>query len=405
MNDMTISQAATILGSAVEQATGQKVITDIATPEQFVSVAQTALKTGYDPIINALSQIWSRSIYAVRDYSSPLTSLEMDLPRYGNALRKISPIAAKMQDDQRFIWPVAYDATNHQVANALGNGESVDMYKISKQEVLQTNFYGTAVYQQRYTTFKDQFDVAMSSADEFMRFNAMNMTERNNDKESYREAVARGMQANFIAAILDEGQNSRVVHLLTEYNTETGLSLSAQSVYQPDNFAPFMRWVYARLNVIARFMGERSQLYQTVINAKPVLRHTRGSDLRVALYSKAYEQMRTMALSTTFHDDYLKLAKFEGINFWQSIETPDSVSITPVYTSTSGAVKKASKAVEQAGIFGIMHDRDALGYCYTNMWSATTPLNIDGGYWNTAEHATIKTIQDNTEKAVVLLLD
>lgn len=404
MNDTTISQAATILGSAVEQATGQKVLTDIANPEQFVSVAQTALKTGYDPIINALSQIWSRSIYAVRDYTSPLTSLEMDLPRYGNALRKISPIAAKMQDDQRFIWPVAYDATNH-ASNALGNGESVDMYKISKQEVLQTNFYGTAVYQQRYTTFKDQFDVAMSSADEFMRFNAMNMTERNNDKESYREAVARGMQANFIAAILDEGQNSRVVHLLTEYNTETGLNLSAHSVYQPDNFAPFMRWVYARLNVIARFMGERSQLYQTVINAKPVLRHTRGSDLRVALYSKAYEQMRTMALSTTFHDDYLKLAKFEGINFWQSIETPDSVSIMPVYTSTAGAVKKASKTVNQAGIFGIMHDRDALGYCYTNMWSATTPLNIDGGYWNTAEHATIKTIQDNTEKAVVLLLD
>lgn len=403
MNDMTISQAATILGSAVEQATGQKVITTIDTPEQFVSVAQTALKTGYDPIINALSQIWSRSIYAVRDYSSPLTSLEMDLPRYGNALRKISPIAAKMQDDQRFIWPVAYDST--QTGKPLGNGQSVDMYKISKQEVLQTNFYGTAVYQQRYTTFKDQFDVAMSSADEFMRFNAMNMTERNNDKESYREAVARGMQANFIGAILDEAQPSRVIHLLTEYNTETGLSLTAQSVYQPDNFAPFMRWVYARLNVIARFMGERSQLYQTVINNKPVLRHTRGENLRVALYSKAYEQMRTMALSTTFHDDYLKLAKFEGINFWQSIESPDSIAITPVYTSTTGAVKKATAKVNKAGIFGIMHDRDALGYCYTNTWSATTPLNIDGGYWNTAEHATIKTIQDNTEKAVVLLLD
>lgn len=404
MNDMTISQAATILGSAVEQATGQKVITAIDSPETFVSVAQTALKTGYDPIINALSQIWSKSIYAVRDYSSPLTSLEMDLPRYGNALRKISPVAAKMIDDQRFVWPVAYDATNHST-NALGNGESVDMYKINKQEVLQTNFYGTAVYTQRYTTFKDQFDVAMSSADEFMRFNAMNMTERNNDKESYREAVARGMQANFIAAILDEAKNDRVVHLLTEYNAETGLSLSAQSVYQPDNFAPFMRWVAARISTIARFMGERSQMYQTVINNKPVLRHTRGENLRIALYNKAYEQMKTMSMSTTFHDDYLKLAKFEGINFWQSIETPDSIAIKPVYTSNTGAVKKATNEVEQGGIFGIMHDRDALGYCYTNTWTATTPLNIDGGYWNTAEHATIKTIQDNTEKAVVLLLD
>lgn len=404
MNDMTISQAATILGEAVEQATGQKVITKISNPEQFVSVAQTALKTGYDQIINALSQIWSKSIYAVRDYSSPLTSLEMDLPRYGNALRKISPVAAKMQDDQRFIWPVAYDATSNP-SNALGNGESVDMYKISKQEVLQTNFYGTAVYQQRYTTFKDQFDVAMSSADEFMRFNAMNMTERNNDKESYREAVARGIQANFIAAILDEKLDSRVVHLLTEYNTETGLSLSAKSVYQPDNFAPFMRWAAARINILARLMSERTQMYQTVVNAKPVLRFTRAENLRVALYSKAYEQMRTMVMSPTYHDNYLSLGNFESINFWQSIKTPDSIAITPVYTDNTGAVKKATKEVNQAAIFGVMHDRDALGYCYTNTWSATTPLNIDGGYWNTAEHATIKTLQDNTEKAIVLLLD
>ena len=112
-----------------------------------------------------------------------------------------------------------------------------------------------------------------------------------------------------------------------------------------------------------------------------------------------------MVMSPTYHDNYLTLGNFESINFWQSIETPDSIAITPVYTSTTGAVKKATAEVEQAGIFGIMHDRDALGYCYTNVWSATTPLNISGGYWNTEEHATIKTIQDNTEKAVVLLLD
>ena len=404
MNDTNISHVATILGYVVEQATGQRVLTNIETPEQFVTVAQTALKNGYDPIINALSQIWSKSIYSVRDYSSPLTSLEMDLPRYGNALRKISPVAAKMQDDNRFIWPVAYDATGH-AANALGNGDSVDMYKINKQEVLQTNFYGTAVYQQRYTTFKDQFDVAMSSADEFMRFNSMNMTERNNDKEAYREAVARGMQANFIAAILDENQDSRVVHLLTEYNTESGLELTAQSVYQPDNFAPFMRWVAARINVLARLMSERTQMYQTVVNSKPILRFTRAENLRVALYSKAYEQMRTMVMSPTYHDNYLSLGNFESINFWQSIEKPDRIEIKPVYTGVNGLVKKASAKVEKGGIFGIMHDRDALGYCYTNTWSATTPLNIDGGYWNTAEHATIKTLQDNTEKAIVLLLD
>ena len=56
VNDMTVYQAGTVLSSLVQQATGQKVITP-STPGEFVSVATTALKTGYDPILNALSQM------------------------------------------------------------------------------------------------------------------------------------------------------------------------------------------------------------------------------------------------------------------------------------------------------------------------------------------------------------
>ena len=404
MNEMNISQASTVLNKIVQQATGQATIANIQTPEDFVSVAQTALKTGYDPVINAISQIWSRTIFANRPYNAKFRSLERSLPRYGNAVRKLSPIARQMSDDQRFIWPVAYDAVNH-AENALGNGESVDMYKTSKQEVLQTNFYGTAVYQQRFTIYKDQFDVAFSSADEFGRFNSMNMLERQNDKESFVENVGRGLQANFIAAILDEKQNTRIIHLLTEYNTESGLQLTAQTVKQPENFAPFMRWSYAKIATIARLFSDRSQMFQTIINGKPVLRHTDAENLRLCMLSSAAEQMNAMVNSVTYHDDYLRYANLEYVNFWQDIEKPDSVKIQPVYTDNTGAVKKADSEVEQAGIFAVMHDRDALGYAVTNSWSAVTPLNIDGGYWNEAYHANIKTISDVTEKAVVFLLD
>lgn len=402
MNTMNFSQASTVLNEVVKQATGQQAIMPITTPEDFVSVAQTALLTGYDPVINAVSQVWSRTVFAARPYSAKFTSLEMDLPRYGNALRKLSPVAAQMIDDERFIWPVKYDADY--ADNPLGNGKSVDMYRISKQEALQTNFYGTAVYAQRYTIFKDQFDAAFNDASEFGRFNAMNMTERANDKERFREAVARGMQANFIGGLIAEGDPNRVIHLLTEYNAETGLTLDAQTVYQPENFAPFMRWVYARIAYLARMMSESSNLFQTIINKKVTLRHSTPDNLRVALYSKAMEQMQAMVMSNTYHDDYLKYATYEGVNFWQSIKSPDTINIQPVYTATDGSVKKGDD-ITQAKIFGLIHDKDALGYCLTNNWSAVTPLNIDGGYWNEAYHANIKTIQDNTEKAVVLLLD
>ena len=337
MNDMTINQAATVLTEVVKQATGQTAIASIATPEDFTAVAQTALKTGRDPIFNQISQMWTDTIFAVRPNQRPVSTLRMDIGRFGNAVRKLSPVAKQMVDDESFLWPVAYDAKKS--GKELGNGESVDMWKIAKQETLQTNFYGTFVYQQSYTTFKDQLDNAFTGPEQFARFNAMHMTERENDRVRYEEAVARGIQANLIGAIVDEKQAGRVVHLVQEYNAETGLTLTKQTVYNPDNYAAFMRWVWAKIKTTIRLMGRDSQMYQTVINGKPILRHTSPENMRVAIYAKAYDQMETMVLSESYHDDYLKGVTFEAIPYWQSIETPDSVSITPVYTGADGAVE------------------------------------------------------------------
>lgn len=400
---MTVAQASTVLNNIYEQVTGKQ-ITATANTADFVSVGQALLLTGRDPVLNALSQMWSRSIFAYRDYKAPFNTLEMDLDRYGNAIRKLSPVAREMQDDETFVYPVAYDAVNYPL-NPYGDGVSVDMWEIAKQKVQQMNFYGTAVYQQKYTIFKDQFDNAFTSADEFGRFNAMMMTERNNEKEQYKEAVGRGIQLNFIGALIDEGATDRVVHLLTEYNTVTGQSLTAQTVMQSANYVPFIRWAWARIKTIARLMGARSYRYQTVVNNEPVLRFTKPENMRIALLASAYDQIETMAMSDTYHDDYLKGVTFESVDFWQSIDSPDEIDVTPVYTDTNGLVKTAGSAIQQTGVFGILHDRDALGYSMVNSWSAVTPLNIDGGYWNESYHARIKTIQDNTEKAVVLLLD
>lgn len=402
-SSMTVAQAATVLNNVYEQVTGKQ-LTAVTGGADFISVANAVLLTGRDPVINALSQEWSKAVFAFRDYRATFNSLEMDLERYGNAIRKLSPVARAMQDDESFLYPVAYDAVNHS-SNPYGDGVSVDMWEIAKQKIQQMNFYGTAVYQQRYTIFKDQFDNAFRSAEEFGRFNAMNLAERNNEKEQYKESVARGLQANFVAALIDEANTDRVIHLLTEYNTATGLTLTATTVYQPANFAPFMRWVWARIKTLVRLMGVRSNRFQTIVNAEPVLRFTRPENMRIALLSQAYDQIETMVMSDTYHDDYLKGVTFDSVEFWQSIDAPASINVTPVYTSTAGAVKTASAAVTSSKVFGLLHDKDAIGYSLVNSWSAVTPLNIDGGYWNESYHARIKTIQDNTEKAVVLLLD
>lgn len=402
-SNMTFTQASTLLNSVVKQMTGQAAATAITTPADLVSVAQTALLTGADEVYNAVSKVWARTIFAVRDYRAPLDDLQMTIDAYGAAVRKLSPVSGEMSDDQRFLWPVKYDVTGHS-DNAYGNGESVDMYKISKQDVLQTNFYGAAVYQQRYTIFRDQLNAAFNDANEFARFNSMMMQERMNDRESYREGVARTLQANFIAALIDENDAARVVHLLTEYNEQTGLSLTAQSVFADTNFPAFVRWMYSRITTLAQMMAERSNKYQTVINNKAILRHTNAENLRVAVNSTFYNMITSMGLPVTYHDNMLKLPKFRPVTYWQSIDSPMEVNVTPVYTDTTGSVKTGS-AVDNKAVVAIMHDTAALGYASINPWVGRTPLNIDGGYWNETYHDTYKTISDNTEKAIVLMLD
>ena len=406
MNDMTFTQAAQVLNGVVQQMTGQTALATIATPEDFVTVAQTALKGGFDPVINAIAQLWGRTIFAYRAYRGRYEGMRMELDRFGNATRKLSVAAAGMEDDESYKWPVTYDAVNHS-QNPLGNGQSVDMFTINKPDVLQTMFYGTAVWQQTFTVFRDQFDAAFRSADEFARFNTMILQERLNDRESFREAVARGLQANLIGAVIDEADTYRVIHLITEYNTQAGLTtpLDAQTVYQPQNFGPFIKWVYARIRTLARMFSERSEMFQTIVNNKHILRHTPSDRLRIAMIAPAMDQIAAMVKSDTFHDGYLNDATWEAVNYWQSIQDPMDIDITPVYTGANGSVKQAAAAVQSSVVFGVIHDKDAMGYAYVNEWNAVTPFNSRGGYWNEDYKARIKTLEDLTEKAAVLLLD
>ena len=401
VNSNIIYQAGTLLADVVQQATGRKVLT-ASTPGEWTSVAQSALSAGVEPILNTLVNMWSRTIFSVRPYSAKLKGLEMSADRFGLMTRKLSPVVKDPGDDAAYLWPVAYDASQ---SPATGDGHSVDMYAISKKQVLQTGFAGAAVYQEIFTIFKDQLDGAFQSPSEFMAFNEMQMADRSNSIESWKENVKRSLLANMILSLSVENQTGRVIHLITEYNADTGASLTSTTVFAPANFPSFVRWMVARFNTLARMMSERTAMFQTTISGNYVLRHTPAEDLRVYITGRFKDMMDTMALSVTFNDQYLKLADVEGINFWQSTSAPDSVTGKPTYTNTSGVATTPGSASTVSKIVGVMFDRDALGMASILEESALSPYNVKGRYWNNAYNNKFKTRFDMTEKAVLLLLD
>ena len=400
VNTMTFEQISTVLTNIVQQATGQTVLAPTTTNE-FVSVANTALALGNDVVMNAITNVLSRTIFAIRPYSAKFAGLEKDIPRWGAYMRKLSIADSDWADDDAYKYPVTYDATQNPPD---GLGGVVDQWKIKKPNILQTNFYGASVYGDHISIMEEQLESAFRSPDELGSFLSLIMTNLSNRLEMSRDAIARGLVANMIGALVAENDTNRVIHLLTEYNAETGLTLTATTVYQPDNFPAFMKWVYARIAQISDLMTENSMMYQTVITGKPVLRHTPQQNQKIYLYSPARHQIDSRVLADTFHDSYLTYADVESVNFWQSIKTPDTIKVTPAYTNTSGVVV-TGQATTQANIFGLMFDEDAMGYALLDRRMVSTPVNASGLYRNIWVHCKEKVFMDNTEKAAVLLLD
>lgn len=390
VNDLTFNQLSMVLNSIVQQATGQQVQQATNTAE-FVSVAQTALKTGYDPVLQAISQVLSRTIFSIRPYTRKFGGLMVSNQQFGNIVRKLNIADKDWEEDSRF---------------ELTDQNSVDMYKVNKPSILQTNFYGANVFEKSLTIFKDQLDCAFSNPDEFGRFVSMTMTNASDMIEQAHENLARATLANFIGGKIS-GDTASVIHLLTEYNTITGLKppLTAETVYQPANFKPFMQWVYSRVASLSSLMTERTQKFHINVTGKEISRHTPVNKQKVYLYAPARYQTETMVLADVYHDNFLRMADNETVNFWQSIDKPDEINVQPVYLQADGTLKSDDPPVNQKGIFGVMFDEEAAGYTVVNQWSAPTPFNSKGGYSNIFWHFTDRYWNDFTENGIVLLLD
>ena len=255
------------------------------------------------------------------------------------------------------------------------------------------------------TITEDQLETAFSGPDQLGSFLSLLMTNLSNRLEMSNEALRRGLVCNAIAALYYENNTSRVIHLLSEYNTLTGLSLTGVTVYEPDNFPAFCKWAYSRVADITDLFTENSQMFQTVITGKPILRHTPYEYQRVYLYSPFRRQMDARVLADTFHDNYLKYSDVETVPFWQSLDSRDEVTVTPAYTGQSGALVTPSSAVNVENVFGLIFDRDAMGMTILDRRVLSTPVNESGLYRNIWVHGKQRVVFDNTEKMALLLLD
>lgn len=377
----------TTLNAIISQATGKTAIGAIN--DNFVSVATTALGIAQDDLLNAISQVISRTIFSIRPYNRKFAGLFVDNMKWGNHVRKINI------GDKDWEQNVSYDLTD---------GKSIDADIVSKPDILQTNFYGQCVYSKHYTIFRDQLNIALQNEEEFQRFYTMLVQNTMDMIEQCHENTARATIVNLIGGKV-KGDTPNVIHLVTEYNAVTGLTLDSNTVKKPENFVPFYKWAFSRIKTISGLMTERSLQYHINITGHNIMRHTPVQNQRLYLYTPEMNNVESSVFSSVFNEQYLKMMDYEGVNFWQSIQTPMKIDVQAKYILSTGVITSDSEDTTTSNIFGILMDEEAAGITTYGARTATTPYNARGEYMNVWWHFNDRYWNDFTENAVVFLLD
>lgn len=401
INDLSFNQLSTVLTAITNQATGVNNITPLDT-SSFVSVAQTALKTGYDPLTTAISQVLSKTIFSVRPYTRKFKGLNVSNQRYGNHVRKLLTIDKPFEDDDRL---------------KLVDGSSIDQYKVNKPNVLQTNFYGANVYQKSVTIYKDQLDSAFSSPDEFASFISMVMQNSSDMIEQAHEETARATIANLIggvyaAEVLDTASGllaqakggRRAINLLKLFNESTGLALKVVDVFKTENFESFVKFAFSTVNTIADLMTDRNSLFCSQLTDYKVIRHTPKDRMKFYLYTDLVNKINSEVYSTVFNPDFLKVVDFEKVNYWQAALSPSSINVKRTMLKKDGTLSTGVQS-KIDNVFGVLFDEDAAGYTTVNEWAQPSPFNARGGYYNQFWHFTDRYWNDFTENAVIFYIE
>lgn len=397
-NTLSFNQCATLLNAINSQATG-KIPIAITNHSDFVTVAQTTLLSGYDTVINSISQVLSKTVFSIRPYSRKFKGLHMDSARFGNHVRKLTPVDSDIEEDNRV---------------SLEDGKSVDQQTVKKPKVLQVNYYGENVWQRSVTMFKDQLDVAFSNADEFGRFIAMIMQNVSDMVEQDHENAARTTLVNFIGGKMVMGNYStagndgtfHAIKLVTEYNTVHGTEYTIDQIRKNGTYGDFIKWAIGYIKTISDMMTERTALFHQNVTDKTVMRHTPREKQKLYMISKEINNMQTGVFSSVFNDNYLKTVDFEPVSFWQSIKDPYKICGNVSYMDVKGTLKTGNIPENNtAPVLAVLFDEESMGVTTVNQWSAAAPFNAKGGYTNTFWHFTDRYYNDFTENGVVFMLN
>ncbi len=369
---MDTTQLYSIVNEVANESMGTDDINVLDT-SSLVALGNSVLssQSNTEAFLNTLVQRIGKTIISFRPYSSKLSLLDVGDMEFGQIMQKTKtkmPIA--IQDD-------TYN---------LVDGESLDMYVVSKPEATQKLFVKRTPLAFMKTFQTKPLKEAFTSSEALASFMASIFGEIRNAIELSQENLGRLTLANYMAS----ASTQQVYNLVTLYNEATGLSIdTGETALQNE---AFLRYALQKIKVVAYSMETMSTLY----NDGSETRHTPREFQRIVSNINFKAALETQVDYAAFNEDYVKLASDIVVPYWQAAKSPLDIEV-----QTEGSTSTTTLT----NIVATIHDRDALGTYRREEEVLTTPVNARGRYYNTYYHIDNLYFNDLSENGVVFTLN
>lgn len=291
--------------------------------------------TDVDNYVKTLVNRIGKTVFVNRKYSGRVPSVVMDSWEFGSVLQKISADLPEATENESW---------------ELQNGQSYDPNVFYKPSVSAKFFNSKVTFEIPLSFTERQVKESFNNANELNAFLSMLYNSVEKSMTVKTDALVMRTINNMIAHTFNA---NKAINLLSEYNTITGESLTADKAIVS---ADFLRFASMQIALYADRIGTMSTLFN--IGGKE--RFTAKEDLHIVLLSEFAQGAKTYLESDTFNKELVALPTAETVPYWQGSGDDFSFEKTSAINTqiNDGGTKKA---VVLSGILGVMFDRDALG--------------------------------------------
>lgn len=419
-----IQDAYDIVNAMLDNIQGLAGSLTVVDTSSFIDAGEAIKSQPTEDTLNALSIVMARTLVAVRPYDAKLGIFNaIDGGIYSNRMRKISYYST----DPEYVGGINNQLhINH--ADGFDNGRNgtqtpapgtppeypdgftsaASMWKQEHKHPLEIAFGGGVATQTRLTLLEDNIERAFRSEDDFMRFWDGMLADKANDIEQMKEAFNYALLDNVIGATYLLNNGRQVVNLTKLFNDTFGTSYTSQQL-RTTYFTEFLEFFVAEIRKISDLLTHRTAVFHQPVTAtfngvsQSILRHTPKDRQRLLLYNPMFIDAQARVFPEIFNERYLKMENYEGVDFWQDFNTPESVYVTPSFPDYVTAPE--TKTAEIPYVVGLLYDVDAIMTQFILDRVATSPLEAAKLYRNTIWHLRKNYIYDATENIVLFVME